>query len=78
MDITSDKETETMLTIKEVAALLHIHANTVRRWSDRGLIKSYQINSRGDRRFWQKDIAYFLNQMNSNLNDENGNHNSLP
>jgi excisionase family DNA binding protein len=78
MDITTNEEIEPMLTIKEVATLLHIHANTVRRWSDRGLIKSYQINRRGDRRFWQKDITYFLAQMNSNLNDENGNSNSLP
>ena len=63
--MSTNEEMEPMLTIKEVAILLHIHVNTVRRWSDRGLIKSYQINRRGDRRFQQKDIELFLNQMNS-------------
>jgi excisionase family DNA binding protein len=59
---------EPMLTIKEVATLLHIHVNTVRRWSDHGIIKSYQINRRGDRRFRQRDIAHFLNRLNHKYN----------
>ncbi len=64
MDTPENEEIEPMLTIKEVATLLHIHVNTVRRWSDRGIIKSYQINRRGDRRFRQKDIAFFIEHMN--------------
>jgi excisionase family DNA binding protein len=51
-----------MLTVKDVAKLLHVHANTVRRWSDRNLIKVYRITSRGDRRFRQEDIARFLTE----------------
>ena len=54
-----------MLSIKDVATLLHIHVNTARRWSDKGLIKSFQINERGDRRFRQGDVALFLARMNS-------------
>jgi len=42
-----------MLTIKDVARLLHIHVNTARRWSDQGILKSYRITRRGDRRFRQ-------------------------
>ena len=49
-----------MLTVKEVARLLHLHSNTVRRWSDRGLITVYRIGQRGDRRFTRDDIAAFL------------------
>ena len=49
-----------MLTVKEVACLLHIHVNTLRRWSDQGIIRSYRITRRGDRRFRQDDIAGFL------------------
>lgn len=49
-----------MLSIKEVARLLHVHANTLRRWSDRNLIRAYRINARGDRRFKREDIALFL------------------
>lgn len=65
MDMPMNEEMEPMLTIKEVSVLLHVHVNTVRRWSDRGLIKSYQINRRGDRRFRQKDIEQFLTIMNA-------------
>jgi len=53
-----------MLTIKEVAHLLNIHANTARRWSDQGIIKAYRITRRGDRRFRQEDIARFLEEYN--------------
>ena len=50
-----------MLTPTEVARLLHIHINTVRRWSDQGILKPYRIGPRGDRRFDKEDIVYFLN-----------------
>ena len=53
-----------MLTIKDVARLLNIHVNTARRWSDQGIIKSYRISCRGDRRFRQEDIARFLADYN--------------
>jgi excisionase family DNA binding protein len=54
------KEIDTMLTIGEVAELLNVHLNTVRRWSNRGILKAYRIGSRGDRRFRQEDITNFL------------------
>lgn len=58
-----------MLTIKDVARLLNIHVNTARRWSDQGIIKSYRISHRGDRRFRQEDIARFLAEYNDfNMN----------
>jgi excisionase family DNA binding protein len=53
---------ENMLTIGEVAALLHVHVNTVRRWNNQGIIKAYRIGPRGVRRFRQQDIASFLAQ----------------
>lgn len=59
-----------MLTVREVAELLHIHTNTVRRWSDRGIIKAYRIASRGDRRFKQEDINHFLTQLNHHNGNE--------
>ena len=55
---------ENMLTVQEVANMLHVHPNTLRRWSDKGKIKSYRITSRGDRRFRQSDIAVFLAEYN--------------
>ena len=61
-----------MLTIKDVARLLHIHVNTARRWSDQGILKSYRITRRGDRRFRQEDIARFLAELND-FNSHKGN-----
>ena len=55
-----------MMTVREVARLLHIHPNTVRRWSDRGIMKAYRITHRGDRRFKMEDIGRFLAEMNAN------------
>ena len=49
-----------LLTASEVSRLLHIHINTVRRWSDNGTLKSYRIGTRGDRRFDKDDITEFL------------------
>ena len=54
-----------MLTVREVSVLLHIHPNTLRRWSDKGVIKSFCITPRGDRRFMSRDIEQFLTQMNN-------------
>ena len=54
-----------MLTVREVARLLHIHSNTLRRWSDRGVIRAYRITRRGDRRFRQEDIDRFLAELNA-------------
>jgi excisionase family DNA binding protein len=61
-----------MLTVKDVARLLHVHVNTARRWSDQGILKSYRITRRGDRRFKQEDIARFLAEYNDfNMKKEN-------
>jgi len=57
-------EIKPMLTVKDVAHLLHIHVNTARRWSDQGIIKSYRITRRGDRRFRREDILRYLSEFN--------------
>ena len=58
------REARQLLTIREVARILNIHANTVRRWSDKRTLKSYRIGSRGDRRFMRDDIVLFLSRFN--------------
>jgi excisionase family DNA binding protein len=51
---------EPMLTTSEVAHILNVHINTVRRWSNQSILKAYRIGSRGDRRFNPEDIDSFL------------------
>jgi excisionase family DNA binding protein len=49
-----------MLTVNEVAHLLHVHPNTVRLWSKIGALKSYRIGRRRDYRFNLADVETFL------------------
>lgn len=49
-----------MLTVNEVAHLLHVHPNTVRLWSKSGTLKSYRIGKRRDYRFNLDDVETFL------------------
>jgi len=53
-----------LLTSSDVALLLNIHVNTVRRWDKQGMIKAYRIGPRGDRRFKREEINRFLEQLN--------------
>ena len=46
-----------MMTIGEVARLFNVHTNTVRQWSERGILKAYRIGPRGDRKFRREDVA---------------------
>ncbi len=62
--MTSDNPADEMRTITEVARFLHVHPTTLRRWSDKGIIDSYSITRRGDRRFTSHDIDQFLAKMN--------------
>ncbi len=57
-----DLGSRVMLTASDVGQLLGIHANTVRLWSNKGLLRAYRICSRGDRRFRREDIERFLEQ----------------
>jgi len=54
------EETNYLLTVGEVASLLQVHSNTVRKWSNLGILPSFRIGPRHDRRFRKEDIATFL------------------
>jgi excisionase family DNA binding protein len=58
------KETplETMLTVRQVADFLHVSICTVRRWSNKGMLKFYRVGSRGDRRYRREDVLRFLEE----------------
>ena len=67
-DLVDEEQMGNMLTVQEVARLLHIHPNTLRRWSNRGLIKAYRITPRGDRRFQREDARSALNRFGQHIN----------
>ncbi len=58
-------EFDIMLMPGEVARMLGVHVNTVRRWTSRGILEAYSIGPRGDRRFRQRDIENFLVKRSS-------------
>ena len=60
------KHMNNMLKTSEVAHLLNVHINTVRRWSNRGTIRAYRIGPRGDRRFLKEDITGFVQGVKTN------------
>jgi excisionase family DNA binding protein len=49
-----------LLTASEVAEMLHLHVNTVKRLGDRGELPFYRVCKRGDRRFRFEDVMTFL------------------
>ena len=53
----AEKPISTMLATGEVARIFDVHDSTIRRWSERGIIKSYRIGPQGDRRFRREDVA---------------------
>ena len=63
-------DTENMLTSSELAKLLNVHINTVRRWSNSGLLQVYRLGPRGDRRFRRDDVESFLASNLHSLEDE--------
>jgi diguanylate cyclase (GGDEF)-like protein/excisionase family DNA binding protein len=56
----ADPESETLLSVAQAAALLGVHPNTIRAWTDAGRLTAYRINSRGDRRFRRGEVIRLL------------------
>ncbi len=54
------KQESKMLTTSEVARIFGIHPSTVRRWSQKGILKSYRTRPRSEQRFQREDVAVLL------------------
>ena len=58
-----------LLTVKEAAQILHVHANTVRKWANEGILQAKRLGARRDRRLSHGDVLQLLkeNQIHSRL-----------
>lgn len=71
--VMNEDTTIQMLTIREASHLLSVHSNTLRRWSDQGLVKTYRIGLAGHRRFKPEDIAALLMEQTQHSQASAGN-----
>jgi len=51
-----------MLRTGEACRILCVHCNTLRRWSEQGIINAYRVGPRGDRRFRLEDVNALLTE----------------
>jgi len=56
----SKKAQTSPMSITGVAAILGVHPNTIRRWSDEGLIPCFRLGPRQDRRFEQQRVMEMM------------------
>ncbi len=49
-----------LLTIRDVTALLNVHANTLRNWEKEGVILAVRIGPRKDRRYKKATIQKMM------------------
>lgn len=49
-----------LISVAQAAALLGVHPNTLRAWTEAGRLAAYRINARGDRRYRRGDVEALL------------------
>jgi excisionase family DNA binding protein len=54
------EDSDSLMTVREVARRLNVHINTVRKWSNLGVLKGFRVGPRGDRRFLKEDVDKFI------------------
>ena len=68
--VTQRFDSTRLMNVGEVAEILHVHPNTLRKWSDQGLIPTYRIGQRRDRRFAVQDLVDFLTRGGNGVEDQ--------
>ena len=65
-DMVANKTSQDLLTPGNAARLLNIHVNTVRRWSNKGILSVYRLGPRGDRRFQRQEVNSLIAELKAN------------
>jgi diguanylate cyclase (GGDEF)-like protein/excisionase family DNA binding protein len=55
-------EGDALISVAQAAALLGVHPNTIRAWTEAGRLVAYRINARGDRRYRRADVERLLTE----------------
>lgn len=53
--------------IREVAEMLGVNPETLRRWDRNGKLPAIKISQRGDRRYRKEDIENYIKNKNKHL-----------
>ncbi len=61
---------DALISVAQAAALLGVHPNTMRAWTDAGRLVAYRINARGDRRYRRSEVERLLTEGGSGPDDE--------
>jgi diguanylate cyclase (GGDEF)-like protein/excisionase family DNA binding protein len=56
----SGSRPDALISVAQAAALLGVHPNTVRAWTESGRLTAWRINPRGDRRYRRADVERLL------------------
>jgi len=51
-----------LLKISEVAEILNVHPNTLRKWDKKGILKAVRFGERGDRRYKKEDLKRLIKE----------------
>ena len=57
---TSAEDGSRLLAVGEAASILGVHPNTLRRWAQAGLLPSWRVGPRRDRRFQLAEVLGFM------------------
>lgn len=57
-----DEKVPELLTLKETCDLLKVHANTLRQWDKKGILKAVRFGARKDRRYKKNDVLNLLKE----------------
>jgi excisionase family DNA binding protein len=69
-EMVSHNSDSNVLTTNDVALILNLNKNTVRRWSDIGILTAKRIGSRRDRVFKREDIDNYLSNKNKFISNK--------